>query len=37
MKNLNQPCIRVLTSGVLNAKYLIFRIPNTKNTIVRDI
>ena len=27
----------VLALGILNAKYLVFRAPDTKNTTVRDI
>ena len=37
IKNLSQPSIRVLALGVLNGKYLVFKISNTKNTIVLDI
>ena len=31
----SQPSIKVLASGILNVKYLVFRTPNTK--IERDI
>ena len=34
IKNLSQPSIRVLALGVLNGKYLEFRTPNIKNTII---
>ena len=37
IKNSSQSSIRVLTLGFLNGKYLVFKTPNTKNTIVRDI
>ena len=33
-KNAIQPTIRILASSILNAKYLVFRMLNTKNTIV---
>ena len=36
-KNPRQPNIRILASGILNDKYLVFRTPNTKSTIVRNI
>ena len=36
-KNFNQPNNRVLASGVLNAKYLAFITPNTKNTTIPNV
>ena len=37
IKNHCQPNIRVLALGVLNAKYLVLKTQNTKNTIVPSV